>query len=161
MNDLKWETLSSEKLFTDSWFSIRKEQCRTPGGKIVDPYYIYDFPTWVAAELPGGCVDPADASHEAAIARELLEETGYRFNSYEYLGRISANPSTNSNLLHMYLARGGKKTALQQLDPNEEIDVHFFSPGEVKQMIKEKKIVQAMHVTALLYAFEKLGMNLL
>ncbi|MEP6699761.1 MAG: NUDIX hydrolase, partial [Bacteroidota bacterium] len=97
-----------------------------------------------------------DKNFEEAIARELLEETGYSFSSYEYLGRISPNPSTNSNLLHMFLAKGGKNIASQQLDENEEIEVVLLSLGELKQLLRENKIIQSMHVTCIMYALEKL-----
>ena len=181
MKDMKWKTLSSEYLFKDEWFKVRKEVCETPGGKIVDPYYIYDFPTWVGAvpvtiegkiilvrqyrhalgetciEIPGGCVDDTDKNFGDAATRELLEETGYVFSSIEYMGRISPNPSTNSNLLHMFLAKGGKKVAEQQLDGNEEIEVMLVSIDELKLLIRENKIVQAMHVTCIIYALERLG----
>ncbi len=178
---MKWKILSSEYLFSDLWFRVRKDRCETPQGKIVDPYYVYEFPTWVTAlaftedgkivlerqyrhalgevciEIPGGCVDDTDASLEEAIKRELLEETGYSFSSYEYLGKVSANPSTNNNLMHMFLARGGQKVAAQDLDHNEEIEIELATIEELKQMIRENKIVQAMHVTCILYALEKLG----
>jgi len=181
MADLNWTTLSSEYLFNDLWFKVRKDKCETPAGKIVDPYYVYEFPTWVTAvpvtddgriimvrqyrhglgevclETPGGCVDETDKSFEDAVARELLEETGYSFSSYEYLGKISPNPSTNSNLMHMFLARGGKKIASQKLDANEEIEVELFSVDEIRQLLKENKIIQAMHVTCIMYALEKLS----
>ena len=181
MKDLKWKLLSSNYLFKDLSFSVRKDTCLTPGGKIVSPYYVYEFPTWVAAlaltedgkvimlhqyrhalgetcvEIPGGCVDNTDKNLEAAIARELKEETGYEFSSFEYLGKISANPSTNNNLLHMFLAKGGKKVAEQALDGNEEIEVELLSVKDVKKLIKENKILQSMHVSCLLYGLEKLG----
>jgi len=177
---MKWKILSSEYLFHDLWFKVRKDRCLTPEGKIVDPYYVYEFPTWVTAvaltedgkvimehqyrhalgevclEIPGGCVDDTDASLEDAIKRELLEETGYTFTSYEYLGKISANPSTNSNLMHMFLARGGKKVTEQHLDANEEIKISLYTIEEVKEMLRKNEIVQAMHVTCLMYALEKL-----
>ena len=177
---MKWKTLSSEYLFADLWFKVRKDKCITPGGKIVDPYYVYEFPAWVTAvpvtedgkivlvkqyrhalgevclEIPGGCVDDTDPTFEAAIARELLEETGYSFSSYEYLGKISANPSTNDNLMHMYLARGGKPVAKQSLDGNEEIEVVLVSIDELKKLLRENRLVQAMHVVCILYALEKL-----
>jgi hypothetical protein len=57
----------------------------------------------------------------------------------------------------MFLATGGVKTGDQQLDANEEIEVGIFSVEEVKKLIRENKIIQAMHVTTLLYAFEKLN----
>jgi ADP-ribose pyrophosphatase len=178
---MKWKVLSSEYIFNDQWFKVRKEVCETPEGKIVDPYYIYDFPTWVGVlpvtedgfivmvkqyrhalgevciEIPGGCVDAEDKSFQKAAARELLEETGYTFNSYDYLGKISPNPSTNSNLLHMFLAQGGRQVAEQQLEGNEEIEVVLFTVDEIKQLLRENKIVQAMHVSCIMYALEKLG----
>jgi len=178
---MKWKILSSEYLFSDLWFKVRKDKCETPQGKIVDPYYVYEFPTWVTAvaltgdgkiilerqyrhalgevcfEIPGGCVDDTDVDLEAAIKRELLEETGYSFSSFEYLGKSSANPSTNNNLMHMFLAKGGKKIAAQELDHNEEIEIDLVTIEELKQMIRENKILQAMHVTCIIYALEKMG----
>src|SRR5215212_1216848 len=135
MQKLNWKILSSEYLFSYLWFKVRKDKCETPEGKIIDPYYVYEFPNWVTAvpvtedgkiimvrqyrhalgetciEIPGGCVDPTDKELKDAIGREVLEETGYQFDSWEYLGKISPNPSTNSNLLHMFLAKDGRKTA--------------------------------------------------
>jgi 8-oxo-dGTP pyrophosphatase MutT (NUDIX family) len=178
---MKWKVLSSEYLFNDRWFKVRRERCETPGGKIVDPYYIYDFSTWVGAlpvteegkiimirqyrhalgeeciEIPGGCVDDTDTSLEMAIRRELLEETGYTFSSIEHLGKISPNPSTNSNYLHMFLARGGKKTAEQKLDENEEIEVLELTIGELKHLLRTNQLLQSMHVSCILYALEKMG----
>lgn len=181
MQNLNWKTISSEYLFRDLWFTVRKDICEAPSGKIINPYYIYEFPEWATAfaltednkvilvkqyrhaigeviiELPGGVVDDADKDFQTGVARELLEETGYTFSSFESLGKISANPSTNSNWMHMFLAKGGKKVAEQKLDHNEEIIVELFSMDEVKQLLRDNKIVQAMHVTAILYALEKIG----
>jgi 8-oxo-dGTP pyrophosphatase MutT (NUDIX family) len=181
MQNLKWKTLSSVYLFSDLWFKIRKDRCESPQGKIIDPYYVYEFPEWATAfaltkdnkvvmvkqyrhpvgdvciELPGGCVDDTDKDFKDSIARELLEETGYSFTEYKYLGKISANPSTNTNWMHMFLATGGKKTAEQQLDNNEEIIVECYSIDEIKEFLKSHKIVQSMHVTCIMYAFNELG----
>lgn len=181
MKDLSWKTLSSEYLYKDTWFTIRKDTCETQDGKIVTPYYVYEFPTWVTAvalttdgkvilerqyrhalgltnyEIPGGCVDDTDPGLEFAIRRELMEETGYEFEKFEYLGRTSANPSTNSNWMHMYLATGGRKVREQHLDHNEEIQVFLFTIDELKQMLRDNQIVQSMHVTAILYALARLG----
>lgn len=180
---MKWKTLSSEYLFNDLWFKVRKDRCESPTGQIIDPYYVYEFPDWVTAvaltgdnkvvmvkqyrhaageiciELPGGCVDESDKAPEDAIARELLEETGYRFSSFDYLGKISANPSTNNNWMHMFLARGGEKVAEQQLDSNEEISVELHTVDELVQLIRERAIVQSMHVCCVLYALVKLGIK--
>lgn len=181
MTNLKWKILSSEYLFNDLWFKVRKDICETPSGKVINPYYVYEFPEWATAfalteenkviivkqyrhpigevvvELPGGCVDETDKDLQTAIARELLEETGYVFSSYESLGKISSNPSTNTNWMHMFLARGGKKVGEQKLDHNEEIIVELITIEELKKLVRENEIVQSMHVTCILYALEKLN----
>jgi ADP-ribose pyrophosphatase len=178
---LKWKILSSEYLFKERWFTVRKDKCLKPDGGIVDPYYVFEFPTWVtifpltednrvvmvkqyrhavekiSIEIPGGCVDDEDENFQAAAERELLEETGYQFSHFEYLGKTSPNPSTNSNWMHMFLAKGGKKVAEQKLDLNEDIEVELLTIEEVKTLIKEHGIIQSMHVTCMLYALNKLG----
>ncbi len=178
---MNWKTLSSKYLFKDNWLTLRADTCERPDGKIIEPYYVYEFPDWVNAvaftkegklvmvkqyrhalgqtgfELPGGCVDTSDESLEQAIARELLEETGYRFTSYEKLCTISANPSTNSNLAHTFLAKGGELVKEQQLDDAEDIEVFLMSISEVKELMRTNQLMQSMHITGLLYALEKLG----
>lgn len=180
-DDLKWKTLSSEYLFREEWFTVRKEKCENSDGKIIDPYYVFEFPEWVTAlpvteegrvllvkqyrhalgevciEIPGGCVDKTDDSLEDAIRRELLEETGYVFEKVHSLGRTSANPSTNANLMHMFVATGGKKLKEQELDHNEEIEVMEVTMEELEQLLEEKRIVQSMHVTTLFYALHYLN----
>lgn len=160
---------------------MRADKCERPDGKIIEPYYVYEFPDWVTAvaltkenkvvfvkqyrhalgqtllEIPGGCVDKTDVTYEAACARELLEETGYQFEKFEFLCNTSANPSTNNNLMHVFLATGGELVKEQQLDDAEDIEVLLFSIDEVKQLIRKNKLLQSMHVTALMYALERLG----
>lgn len=182
MEDLKWKLLSSQYLFKDSWLTARKDRCEMPDGRIVDPYYVMEYPDWVNAvafteegkilmirqyrhalgethyELPGGCIDPEDASSLDGMKRELLEETGYTFKKYTSLGNISANPSTNNNITHMFLAEGGKKVQGQDLDPNEEIEIYTFSPEEVLSLVLNHEIMQSLHVSCLFHAFFHVGL---
>ncbi|HEX4958685.1 MAG TPA: NUDIX hydrolase [Lacibacter sp.] len=178
---MNWKTLSSKYLFRDNWLTIRADSCERPDGKVIEPYYVYEFPDFVAAvaltkenevimvrqyrhalgqtiwEIPGGCVDANDSSHQQAIERELLEETGYRFEQVEFLCHTSPNPSTNNNLMHVFLATGGEKVAEQKLDEGEDIEVQLLTIEEVKQLIRSNQLLQSMHTTAFLYALEKLG----
>ena len=178
---MNWKLLSSEYLFKDLWFTVRKDACERADGKRIDPYYVYEFPDWVTAvaittegkfiferqyrhalgrtmmEIPGGCVDPEDVSLETAIARELKEETGYVFDSYQYLGKTSANPSTHNNWMHYFLATGGRAVSGQALDANEEIEIHLLELDQVKHLLKSGEIIQSMHATALFHALAHLG----
>lgn len=178
---LKWKTLSSEYLFNDTWLKARKDTCQRADGTVIAPYYVMEYPDWVTGvgitiddeivlikqyrhglgevciELPGGCVDASDKDYEQAVRREFLEETGYTFKTAEYLGRTSPNPSTNANLLHMFLLTGGTKLQEQQLDQNEEMQVSVVTMEEFKKLLHENKFVQSMHVTNIFYALNKLG----
>lgn len=178
---LKWKTLEQTYLYRENWLTVRKDKCQRADGKIIDPYYVFEFPEWVTAlavteegkvlmvrqyrhalgevgiELPGGCVDDSDENFEDAIRRELLEETGYAFESTHYLGQISANPSTNSNLMHMFVATGGRKIDEQSLDENEEIEVVEVSFEQLITLVEEKRINQAMHLSTILYGLRYLG----
>ncbi len=184
---MKWKTLSSEYVYKDNWFTARRDRCERPDGKIIEKYYVLEFPEWATAfaiteegrillvkqyrhalgeeciELPGGCIDATDATLEDGIRRELLEETGYSFETVHYLGRTSPNPSTNNNLMHMFIATGGIKVNEQKLDDNEEIEVYEVSMEKLQELLEGKRIIQSMHMTTIFYALrylEKLNYSL-
>lgn len=174
-----FKTLSEEYISKHPYFTARKDGYETPSGKIVDPYFVVELPVSVCAlaitqnnevilveqyrhpigesilEIPGGFID-AGEDPQQAIARELLEETGYTFDEYIPLGKTAANPGVLDNYTYLFLATGGKKTAEQALDANEEITMHFKPVEEVRELLKENKIVQAMHSLCMFYAFEYL-----
>jgi 8-oxo-dGTP pyrophosphatase MutT (NUDIX family) len=176
MASLDWKLLHSEYLYRDEWLTARKDRCITPAGKIVDPYYVLEYPGWVNAlaigedgraimvrqyrqgfgqtllEIPGGAMDPEDASPEAAVRRELLEETGHTFDNVVYLGETCPNAASSNNVMHMFLATGGKLVQEQQLDQNEEIEIVYLTLEEVKQLILNNGIRQSLHVTCVMYA---------
>ncbi len=178
---MKWKVLESEYLHNDPWLTVRKDKCELSNGNIVPAFYINEYPTWVNAfaltkegevimvkqyrhgieqvciELPGGVAEENETP-EDAVRRELLEETGYSFENFDYLGKVCANPSTTNNFTYMFLATGGKKIAEQKLDANEELNVEIYSIDTVKQMIKENKIMQSLHVNGIMYALAKIGL---
>ena len=176
---MKWKVLESTYLHEEPWLTIRKDKCLLPNGNIVPAFYVNEYPEWVNAfaitkdgkvimvkqyrhgiqsietELPGGVVEEGE-SLEEGVKREVLEETGYTFEKVEYLGKISANPSTTNNFMHMFLATGGAKVAEQNLDDSEEVEALLMSVDEVKQLVKENKIMQSLHVNCIMYALLKL-----
>lgn len=159
---------------------MRTDKCVMPNGHVVEDYYVLEYSNWVNAvaitednkvlmvhqyrhaaeivslEIPGGVIDPGEEPQQA-MRRELLEETGYQFDDFELLTVVYANPSTANNHTYCYLARGGKKVQEQHLDEQEEIVVEEFTIAEIKDLLLNKKIAQALHCTGLFYALMRLG----
>jgi len=176
---MNWKKLSSVYLSKHIYFTARHDRCEMPGGNIVDTYFVVEMPESVCAmaiteneevvlvkqyrhpieesiyELPGGFVDENETA-ETAISRELQEETGFQFSEFQFLGRVAANPGVLNNYTSLYLATGGKKVTEQVLDHNEEIEIIFFSLDEVRAMLMNNEIKQALHTTCLFYGFNKL-----
>ena len=177
---MKWKILSSEYLTDKSFFRARKDRCEAPDGKIIPEYYVVELDLTLCAlgitedeqavmikqyrhpvgetllEIPGGFVDKNE-DPQKAIAREMLEETGYEFTKYEYLGEVAANPGVLNNFTRLYLATGGRKVAQQKLDANEDIKVELVPIDDLIRMLLENKIVQSLHTNCIFYALLKMG----
>lgn len=180
MAEQKWKILSSTYVHRAPWATLRYDRCEMPDGRIVPDYYVLEYPNWVnvaaitednrvlmlkqyrhaagiiSTEIPGGVIDAGEQPLEAA-RRELLEETGYLFDDIELMATVYPNPATANNVTYLYLARGGKKVAEQKLDETEQLTVYELSVPEVRDLLVQNKIEQALHCTTLFYAFMKLG----
>ena len=177
---MNWKVLSTEYLTDKPYFRARRDRCISPTGKIIPEYFVVELDATLCAlgitednqavmvkqyrhpvsktllELPGGFADPNEPP-EKAIARELLEETGYLFDSVEYLGEVAANPGVLDNYTKLYLATGGRKVAEQKLDANEEIAVELVPLDALVEMLLQNKIEQSLHANCIFYALIKMG----
>ncbi|GGH07789.1 NUDIX hydrolase [Pedobacter zeae] len=175
----KWQKLASKYLVREKWATLRVDEVKLPDGIVKDDYYVLEYPNWVNAialtaegkmimvrqyrhaadivslEVPGGVID-GDETPEFAVKRELLEETGYSFETCKFIAELYPNPATSNNRTFTYFLTGGVKTHNQQLDEHEILNVEEYTVEEVRQLIGDNKIAQALHVAALWYGLAEI-----
>jgi 8-oxo-dGDP phosphatase len=171
-----WTVNGSSTIIKDNWIDLRADDCTTPAGVSVSPYYILRYPDWahsvclddadricvvsqyrhaaarVMMELPGGVVE-AGEDPLAAAQRELLEETGIRAHQWRACGNFSPNPATHTNRFHVFACRVGSIEAPRP-DPSEDIRHRFLRRDELKRAIDSGEFGQLLHIGALCRALD-------
>ncbi|MCL2633621.1 MAG: NUDIX hydrolase [Oscillospiraceae bacterium] len=104
----------------------------------------------VLLEIPAGKLEYGEDPLECG-KRELLEETGYTAQSFEYLGRMLPVPAYCSEVIHMYLARG-LTLGERNLDDDEFIEVMKIPFDKVVDMIYHDEILDGKTQLAVLKA---------
>jgi ADP-ribose diphosphatase len=172
-----WERRGdNQEILTTRIFRLEKQRLLSPRTGVEHDFYVFNFPDWCnivpltdggevvmvrqrrhglgeeTLELPGGMVDPEDASPLEAARRELLEETGHRARTVEPIGVIAPNPAIQNNRCHSFLARGVVRVGEVALDHGEDIEVVTVPLAEIPARIKSGEIVHALVVVAFTWA---------
>ena len=114
----------------------------------------YPFQT-VTREVPAGKLEKGE-DHAVCGRRELLEETGYTYSEYVYLGEMLPTPAYNSEVTHMYLAKGLTFSS-QNLDPDEFLDVERIPLAEAVKQVMDGTIRDGKTQVTILKAARILG----
>ena len=180
MKRVLWEIVRSKFVVNDEWLQLRADDCLTPDGKSISPYYVLEYPPWVSVialtpdekvilikqyrhgirriilELPGGAVDRTDASTIDAIRRELKEETGYQADRFVELATISANPVNHTNEIHCFLAFNARLSSDPTPESSEQIEVLEMPFDELIERAYGGELKHPHHVAALFFALKAL-----
>ena len=114
----------------------------------------YPFRT-VTREVPAGKLEKGE-NHAECGKRELLEETGCTCTEYIYLGEMYPTPAYNSEITHMYLARG-LSFEKQNLDPDAFLDVEKIPLSDAVKLVMDGKIKDGKTQIVILKAARILG----
>lgn len=163
----KWKVLSSKYLFKRPWLTVRRDVLELPDNRINDEYYVLEYPTWVNViavttdgkfvmveqyrhglrdifkEIVAGVSEAGESPLEAA-KRELLEETGFAGGQWREHTVLCANPGSQNNLTYSFVAEGVEKIEEQHLDATEDVRVLIVEEQEVRRMLVEDEIKQAL-----------------
>jgi 8-oxo-dGDP phosphatase len=169
-----WQILDTVYLHRRPWLTMRQDRVLLSNGRIIDDYYIQEFPPWVNVlavtsdmnvvlirqyrhgigevhyELPAGVHDRPGESILEAAKRELLEETGYSGGTWTPWMELSANPAMQNNISYTFLAEEVVQTGSQELDETEEITVHTVPIGKLRSIALEGGMIQALHIAPVL-----------
>jgi 8-oxo-dGTP pyrophosphatase MutT (NUDIX family) len=180
--DQKWRVTSSKPLLSDRWINLRADRCLTASGAEIAPYYVLTYPDWVNVvavtpddslvlvrqyrhaagefilELPGGTVDGSGSDAELTARRELEEETGYVAGRWQLVSVLYANPATQTNRVHIFLARDAHCVKPQSLDPGEEgLTVRVVPIPQVLDGLSAGLLGMSMHVSSVLLGLAAAG----
>lgn len=143
----KWTTTKSESLVDNHWVKIRKDSVVLPNKQKIDDFYVITINNAAAIvaidedgncilkkeyrycydrdliEVPAGTFEEDETDGLAVAKRELLEETGYESDEWQYLGATVESSAKLTNYMHIYFANHCKKVSEQHLDATEDVEV--------------------------------------
>jgi ADP-ribose pyrophosphatase len=175
-----WTELARRLIYDSDWVRIHHLDFKLPDGKTVRNWHLIDYPCQAAGivpigddgrilmveqyrftmnrtcwETPGGRIDPGESA-AAAAGRELREESGHTAEKFEFLGAYYPSGGSSNQVFNIFLASGVKKVG-ELTDTNEVISLRWFTPIQVRDMIRQGEIVEGMTLTGLLWASARLG----
>ena len=171
---MKFKLLSSEKIFKGRVFTIRRDNLRTPDGRITKFDIVEHHGSVVILaidndgnlllvrqyrhaavedflELPAGTLDAPDEDPAHCAGRELREETGMAAKKLVELGKFYLAPGYSTELMTVFLATDLYDNPLTP-DADEFLDVEKIPVAEALAIAEAGQMPDAKTLAALLMA---------
>jgi 8-oxo-dGTP pyrophosphatase MutT (NUDIX family) len=168
-----WSVVQENKEYSTPIFDLLKRRMilQADTDHAEGTFYVLDAPEWInvialskegqiilveqyrygieepTLEIPGGMVDEGESALEAA-RRELLEETGYRSDTWSSLGSVSANPAIMTNFTHLYVAEDCVFEGAENPDTHERINVHLMPIADFFDLVNDGTVHHAIVLSA-------------
>jgi ADP-ribose pyrophosphatase len=169
--DLSEHKIEEETVFKGRLLTVRRDTVRLPNGAtttrehIVHPGAVMILPVLANGDLvmerqfryplgcdviefPAGKLDAGEASLQAA-QRELLEETGFTAQHWEFLASIHVAIAYSNERIDLFLAEGLEQQ-VATLDEDEFLEILQVSPAQALAWLSEGRITDAKTAVALL-----------
>ena len=178
-----WPKVSTKSLGDFRIFTLRSDLKTSPRTGKDHDFFVIDCVNWVNViavtpddqlvmveqfrhgsetvelEIPGGIMDPTDASPVATGVRELREETGYEGSDAREIGTVYSNPAIMSNHTFTVLVENCQLKHGVEFDSGEDIVTRLVPVSEIPKLVAQGRIRHSLVVVAL-YHFDLLRRGL-
>jgi UDP-glucose 4-epimerase len=169
----RWQVLARKPLYDSEWAGLSLVTVKPPGQEPYD-HHVVALPAAVGVvvscaekgvlllrrhrfitdsvgyEVPAGGLEKTE-SIEAAAAREVLEETGWRLAEAERLVSCNVSDGVSDQRFHFVLGRPEEYVG-PPVDGHEADSLDWVEPGRVRDLIGAGEVPGALSLVALLYA---------
>ncbi|WP_051953107.1 NUDIX hydrolase [Methylocapsa aurea] len=167
----EWRVLGEETVFEGgSFLRVLRQDVVTDAGRRVPDFYQVILPDFVIAcsltsdgrvltlwqykhgsrryglTFPAGHIEPGEAP-EAAMRRELLEETGFTAERVVFLGRYAMNGNQQCGFAHLFLLEGCRWVTKADSGDLETMELRLMSFDDVDAALAEGAISILPHLS--------------